>query len=185
CPAAADGRARDLAVLSQRGANGIDGMISAAAGAASIRPERGSPSPVVAVIGDVSFAHDASALATAARTRGSLVIVVIDNAGGRIFELLPVARARYGTDPELFDRHWLTRPTGDIARLASAYGCAYVRVAAPQRLTAAVYDSATCPGCTVVHAMVDPSSAAHDRERIISELRAAAESGAASVEEGR
>ncbi len=56
--------ARALSVLSQRGANGIDGLISGAAGAASLREE-----PTVLLLGDVSFMHDLGGLAVAREGR--------------------------------------------------------------------------------------------------------------------
>src|SRR6185436_13478530 len=78
CPGS--GQARPI--LAQRGANGIDGLIAGAAGAAS------TGRPTLLVLGDVSFAHDAGALLLARGARAPLAIVVIDNRGGRIFDQL-------------------------------------------------------------------------------------------------
>jgi len=75
-----------LEVFCNRGANGIDGVMSAAIGAAAVRN-----GPTVLVIGDLSFLHDLGALQLTARHRVHLVIVLINNDGGGIFSFLPQA----------------------------------------------------------------------------------------------
>jgi len=76
---------RDIRPLANRGANGIDGVVSSAVGAAA------SGAPVALVIGDLALLHDLSGL-VAARLHGlSLTIVVVNNDGGGIFSFLPQA----------------------------------------------------------------------------------------------
>lgn len=150
---------RGLAVMSQRGANGIDGLISAAAGAASTADR-----PVALVLGDVSFTHDLGGLAAARGRRAPMIIVVIDNQGGRIFEQLPVAAAAGA----LFEAHWLTPPACDLRAAAALFGHDYEYAAAPDAL-ARVVARALRPGagCTIVHVPVEPRSALEDRRRIV------------------
>ena len=165
-----------ISVLSQRGANGIDGLLSGAAGTAWTRAGESNDSSGqsaagdVVVLGDVSFAHDASSLAVCAGIEQSLVIVVIDNRGGRIFELLPLARTGNGTRAELLTEHWLTEPRCNIEALCAAHGVGYVRAQTAAELTAAVGDAGSASRCTVVHAVVAPSSASVDRQRLITAL---------------
>jgi 2-succinyl-5-enolpyruvyl-6-hydroxy-3-cyclohexene-1-carboxylate synthase len=104
-------------VLSNRGANGIDGTVSSAFGAAAA-----SPGPVVLLIGDVALAHDVGGLLAAGRLGLKLTIVLLDNGGGGIFDFLPVAGER-----DIFEQHVAT-PTGlDFSRAATLYGLAHER----------------------------------------------------------
>ncbi len=110
-------RADPPRVLCNRGANGIDGTVSSAFGAAAARPGAGG-GPVILLIGDVALAHDIGGLLAARRLELDLTIVLIDNGGGGIFDFLPVA----ATEEDLYTRHIAT-PTGlDFAHAAQLYG---------------------------------------------------------------
>lgn len=77
--------ASEVQVHANRGINGIDGVVSTAAGYA-----RGAASNVAVLIGDVALLHDVGGVLDAARNNIPLVIVVPNNDGGGIFSLLPV-----------------------------------------------------------------------------------------------
>jgi len=117
-------------VLCNRGANGIDGVVSSAFGAAA-----GENGPVVLLIGDVALAHDVGGLLAARRLGLKLTIVLLDNGGGGIFDFLPVstnalAREQDPGDPaaDVYTRHIAT-PTGlDFADAAKLYGLGHERV---------------------------------------------------------
>jgi 2-succinyl-5-enolpyruvyl-6-hydroxy-3-cyclohexene-1-carboxylate synthase len=120
-------------VLCNRGANGIDGTVSSAFGAAAH-----GQGPVVLLIGDVALAHDLGGLLAARRLGLSLTIVLVDNGGGAIFDFLPVARAPMALAGDRYTRHIAT-PTGlDSDALAAAFGLAHERVADLPRLRAAL-----------------------------------------------
>jgi 2-succinyl-5-enolpyruvyl-6-hydroxy-3-cyclohexene-1-carboxylate synthase len=137
---------RTIGVASQRGANGIDGLISGAAGTALA-----ARTPTVALIGDVSFAHDLGGLAAARRVETPLVIVVIDNDGGRIFEQLPVARLF--TSPELAEL-WLTPPRLSIEHAVAAFGVHLFVPETSAELDRALDSALGLAGPTVVHVRV-------------------------------
>src|SRR5262249_45097996 len=80
-----------ICVFGQRGASGIDGVISAAAGSAAA-----SKRPTALVVGDLSAWHDLGGFGVAASSDVPLAIVVLNNDGGRIFEQLPLANADIG-----------------------------------------------------------------------------------------
>jgi 2-succinyl-5-enolpyruvyl-6-hydroxy-3-cyclohexene-1-carboxylate synthase len=105
-------------VLSNRGANGIDGTVSTAYGVASV-----SDGPVVLLIGDVALLHDAGGLLAGRRLGLDLDIVLLNNDGGGIFEFLPVAG-----EGDFFEEHVATPHGVEFAHLAAFYGCAYERV---------------------------------------------------------
>ncbi len=110
-------RADPPRVLCNRGANGIDGTVSSALGAAAAGPGAGG-GPVILLIGDVALAHDIGGLLAARRLQLDLTIVLIDNGGGGIFDFLPVAT----TEEHIYTRHIAT-PTGlDFAHAARLYG---------------------------------------------------------------
>jgi 2-succinyl-5-enolpyruvyl-6-hydroxy-3-cyclohexene-1-carboxylate synthase len=101
-------------VLAHRGANGIDGTLAAAFGAAA------AGGRVVVHLGDVALAHDLGALLTAKRLDVALTIVLVDNAGGGIFDFLPVS-----TQTDAYEEHVAT-PTGlDAERVAGLFDLAY------------------------------------------------------------
>ena len=105
-------------VLSNRGANGIDGTVSTAYGVASV-----TDGPVVLLIGDVALLHDAGGLLAGRRLGLDLDIVLLNNDGGGIFEFLPVAG-----EQDFFEEHVATPHGVEFAHLAAFYGCAYERV---------------------------------------------------------
>jgi 2-succinyl-5-enolpyruvyl-6-hydroxy-3-cyclohexene-1-carboxylate synthase len=138
-------------VLTQRGAAGIDGLIASAAGATR------AGQPVVLVLGDVSFAHDLGGLLAARIASTPLVIVVIDNGGGRIFSGLPVARA--SSAGKVFENHFLTAPSLDPTAIAAALGVGAITAASPVAVSTAIATALATGGATVIHAPVTATGA--------------------------
>jgi 2-succinyl-5-enolpyruvyl-6-hydroxy-3-cyclohexene-1-carboxylate synthase len=130
------GDARVLRILANRGANGIDGVVSSALGAAVVHP-----GPVVLVVGDLSFLHDLNALVGASLNGISLTAVVVDNDGGGIFSFLPQATADApGAGlPERFERlYGAAHGTGPrLGWIVEALGGRFVDLATRDRTTAA------------------------------------------------
>ncbi|MBK5915666.1 2-succinyl-5-enolpyruvyl-6-hydroxy-3-cyclohexene-1-carboxylic-acid synthase [Rhodocyclus purpureus] len=112
-----------LAFFTNRGASGIDGNLSTAAGISGA-------GATLALVGDLTCAHDSGGLALA---RGRpLLVVVVNNGGGGIFEYLAPAAL-----PE-FARGWLTPVDADFAHLAATWGITYRRAATLTDLQAAL-----------------------------------------------
>jgi 2-succinyl-5-enolpyruvyl-6-hydroxy-3-cyclohexene-1-carboxylate synthase len=127
-------------VLSNRGANGIDGTVASALGAAAA-----GDGPVVLHIGDVALAYDLSALLSAQRLGVPLAIVLVNNGGGGIFDFLPVARE--GAD---FEQHVATPHGLDFAQATALYGARHVPVADVAALRAELARALTASGVTLL-----------------------------------
>jgi 2-succinyl-5-enolpyruvyl-6-hydroxy-3-cyclohexene-1-carboxylate synthase len=103
-----------LRIVANRGANGIDGVVSTAVGVAA-----GSGRPTGLLIGDLAFIHDSNGLLGVADRDVDLVAVVVDNDGGGIFSFLPQANSLHHDRFEQL----LGTPHGlDLVELARAYG---------------------------------------------------------------
>ena len=141
------GNERAIRFLCNRGANGIDGVVSSALGAAA----RGD-GPLVLVIGDLSFYHDLNGLLAAKRYPINATIVLLNNDGGGIFSFLPQAGV---TDAGRFEQLFGT-PTGlDFELAARMYGCGYERVETWAAFRAALAGSLAAPGVRVLELRTD------------------------------
>ena len=120
---------RPVRFLAGRGANGIDGVVSSAAGAALAT---GRPGYVL--IGDVALLHDTGGLLTAHRAGVELTIVCVNNDGGGIFDFLPVAEH---AEPEAYERHIATSHGLDMSALAALGGLEH-RVVSVEELASAL-----------------------------------------------
>lgn len=134
---------KHLPVYAQRGANGIDGAISIARG---IICAEGRPG--ILVCGDLAFLHDAGGMAGAAADPFPLLVVVMDNAGGGIFDYLPVAEA------EAFSALFSAPQAVDWGALARAFGAHYSHCPDRASLLAALR-AWPQQGFTVLHVPVD------------------------------
>jgi 2-succinyl-5-enolpyruvyl-6-hydroxy-3-cyclohexene-1-carboxylate synthase len=132
-------------VLSNRGANGIDGTVSTAFGVAAAA--RG---PVVLLTGDVALAHDIGGLLAASRLRLKLTIVLVDNDGGGIFHFLPVS-----SEGAEFVEHVATPHGLDFAHAAALYGLGYERAQDPAAFREALDRALAAERTTIVSVRTD------------------------------
>jgi 2-succinyl-5-enolpyruvyl-6-hydroxy-3-cyclohexene-1-carboxylate synthase len=158
-------RAADAVVLSQRGANGIDGLVSAAAGSALA-----TRLPTLLLLGDVSLLHDVGGLAVARMVATPLVLAVLDNVGGRIFDQLPV-HDLYEAEPDacIF---WRTPPGCDFKSAAQLFGLQYASPTSEAELASATREAFQRNSATLLHVRVGPDSARRVRERVLARLAA-------------
>ena len=118
-------------VWANRGLAGIDGTIATATGIAIQ-----TRTPVSALMGDLTFFHDASSLVIdEADGDLDIQIVVVNDRGGKIFSKLEVAQS---VSPEIFTRVFATPQSGSIQGLASAYGWEYLAVQSQEELVNAL-----------------------------------------------
>ena len=138
-------RERPPRVLSNRGANGIDGTVSAAFGVAAT-----NAGPVVLLIGDVALAHDIGGLLAARRLELPLTILLLNNDGGGIFHFLPIAG-----ETDAFEEHVATPHGLEFERAAALYGCGYERPADLGELEGALKRSLGSPRTEIIEVRTD------------------------------
>jgi 2-succinyl-5-enolpyruvyl-6-hydroxy-3-cyclohexene-1-carboxylate synthase len=110
--------AHGLQPFSQRGANGIDGTVSLARGVAA-----GCGRGAVLVTGELAFLHDGNGLLNCADDPHGVFILVVNNAGGGIFDYLPVAESGAA-----FERFFAAPQRVDLRRRVEAHGAGYLRL---------------------------------------------------------
>jgi 2-succinyl-5-enolpyruvyl-6-hydroxy-3-cyclohexene-1-carboxylate synthase len=157
-------------VLANRGANGIDGVLSTALGVAAEGSVR-----TVALLGDLAFLYDASALLVGGRTAAGarLDVVVVDNDGGGIFSFLPQATSQPGPR---FERLWGTPHGLDLAAVARGYGAAVQRVEGPEDLGGALGDADRGEGMRVLVVKTDRAANVVAHRRLYEAVAAALDS---------
>src|SRR3712207_335538 len=94
-----------LRILANRGANGIDGVVSSAMGAAIA-----TGLPTWVLLGELALQHDAGGLIAARRAGVELNVLCLNNGGGGIFDFLPVAEH---ADPAAYEAHIAT-PSDEV-----------------------------------------------------------------------
>jgi 2-succinyl-5-enolpyruvyl-6-hydroxy-3-cyclohexene-1-carboxylate synthase len=150
-------------VIANRGANGIDGTLSTALGVAQ------GGEPTVLLTGDLAFLHDTNGLLLAAKLKGSLTVVVINNEGGGIFGHLPVAKF----DPP-FEEYWATPQAVDLSKLCAAYGVPHRVVASASGMRTLLRAELGEPGLRVIEVKTDRKKDVETRRRLFAEAAKAA-----------
>lgn len=108
---------KEIRILANRGANGIDGVVSSALGASAVTE------PLVLVIGDLSFYHDLNGLLAAKMHGLHATIIVLNNNGGGIFSFLPQAKHKkhfemlFGTPTDLQFEHAVRMYEGNYQKI--------------------------------------------------------------------
>ena len=148
-------------VFSNRGVNGIDGVVSTAVGVAL-----SSKSPTALLIGDIAMLHDSNGLLNLIRRDAQLKIIVIDNEGGGIFSFLPQAQAMEG---DQFEQLFGTPHSVDFAALAKTHGIAFTWVSTAQELRRELGN----PASSMIGVRTDRSKNVDDHNALYSAVAAA------------
>ena len=128
--------ARDgLRVFSNRGVNGIDGVVSTAVGIAL-----SSKAPTALLIGDIAVLHDSNGLLNLVKRDVLMKIIVVDNEGGGIFSFLPQAEA---LEDAQFEQLFGTPHSVDFESLAKAHGIPFMWVQTADELRRELVNSHT------------------------------------------
>jgi 2-succinyl-5-enolpyruvyl-6-hydroxy-3-cyclohexene-1-carboxylate synthase len=135
---------KGVAFLSNRGASGIDGVVSSAFGAMA-----GNQKRTILVIGDVSFYHDLNGLLSAKRFNLPLVIIVVNNDGGGIFSFLPQAGYK-----DTFS-YFQTSHGLDFEPVVTGYGGTFKRVSTFEDLVSSVREGMSMEQLCVIEVPVN------------------------------
>ncbi len=127
------------AVMANRGANGIDGVVSTALGIAA------SGRRTFALIGDLAFLHDVSGLVNLPDV--PCTFIVLDNGGGGIFSFLPQAGA---LEPDRFDLLFGTPPSSDVGNVARGFGLDVREAASAPEFDDALAASGSAPAPALI-----------------------------------
>jgi 2-succinyl-5-enolpyruvyl-6-hydroxy-3-cyclohexene-1-carboxylate synthase len=147
-------RRSGVTMHSNRGANGIDGVVATATGVALATSR-----PTAVYLGDIALLHDSSSLVGLGGRDLDLRIVVTDNDGGGIFSFLPQATA---LESDRFERLFGTPHGTDISALAGAHHLRFTSPSTVDEFVAAV----TSPGPSLISVPTDRAENVHAHERI-------------------
>ena len=125
---------KDIRIIANRGANGIDGVISTAFGYSAANPNR----PTYLLIGDLAFLHDSNAFVVTRYQDVKLNVLVMNNDGGGIFSYLPQAKV------ETYYEELFGTPTAlTFEQLAAMYHVDYAVVQEDEKLRAEHFNHPT------------------------------------------
>ncbi|VYU72732.1 2-succinyl-5-enolpyruvyl-6-hydroxy-3-cyclohexene-1-carboxylic-acid synthase [Metakosakonia massiliensis] len=145
-------------VYSNRGASGIDGLISTAAGVL-----RASRRPTLAVVGDLSALYDLNALALLRHAPAPFVLMVVNNNGGQIFSLLP-------TPPDEWEQFYLMPQDVRFEHAAAMFGLTYHSPRSFAELGSALSEAWSKPGATLIELEVNGTDGAQALQSLLARV---------------
>ena len=137
--------ALDVQVLGNRGASGIDGIVSTVMGCAG-----GGAGPVVGLVGDIAFYHDMNGLLATRDNQLNVVFVLVDNDGGGIFHMLPIRDFEPVFTPCFATPHGL-----DLRHAATLYGLRFTEASTPAELEEAIAAGVGRAGTEIIRVRTD------------------------------
>ncbi len=144
---------QNIRIFCNRGTNGIDGTISTALGIAA------NKSPTVLLTGDLSFFHDMNGFLIGKTHALDLVVVLLNNDGGGIFQYLPQKGARH------FDYLFTASHGTDFGGVGVLYGVRYHRVGSYEEFQHCFRNAVAAKGMTVIElsTQMERSVALHEK----------------------
>lgn len=138
---------KKIRILANRGANGIDGVVSTALGVSTVLEN------TVLVIGDLSFFHDMNGLMAAKLQKQNLTILLINNDGGGIFSFLPQS-----SEKDYFEQLFGTPHGLDFSHAAAMYGGEYSKVGSWTEFQSVFEESFQIPGLKIIEVPTERES---------------------------
>lgn len=137
---------RKIHVISNRGVSGIEGNIATCVGYAEASGQR-----VTAVIGDISFLHDLNSLLLLKQSTVPVILMVVNNGGGRIFERLPISDY-----PEILNPLMTTPHDMNFRHATEQFALPYAKISKPQVLLSAYKKALKSGQSTLLEVIVSP-----------------------------
>lgn len=147
-------------VAANRGASGIDGLIATASGYAA-----GLDRPTTVLLGDLSALHDLNSLPLVANSSVPMIIVIINNRGGHIFDLLPIRKSKH------FEKFFATPHAFGFEDAAKMFGLNYRRISQPVDFNESYLDALSRNQTIVLELMTDRQQNLEVRHQIREEIR--------------
>lgn len=145
-------------VFSNRGASGIDGLISTAAGV-----QRANARSTLAIVGDLSALYDLNALALLRQASAPFVLLVINNNGGQIFSLLPTPQSER-------ERFYLMPQNVQFEHAAAMFSLRYQRPTNWAELESALNTAWSKPRATLIEVVVNDSDGAQMLQNLLAQV---------------
>ncbi|PWC18135.1 2-succinyl-5-enolpyruvyl-6-hydroxy-3-cyclohexene-1-carboxylic-acid synthase [Brenneria corticis] len=142
-------------VYGNRGASGIDGLISTLAGV-----QRGNGRATLGIVGDLSALYDLNALALLRQAPAPLVLIVVNNNGGQIFSLLP-------TPPQQREVFYCMPQNVEFGHAAAMFGLDYARADSWRQISDAVARCWAQGGVTLLEVVVPPKDGAETLSALV------------------
>ncbi len=146
-------------VEANRGASGIDGLLATATGYAA-----GLKAATTVVLGDLSALHDLNSLSLVARSQFPMIVLVINNQAGHIFDLLPIRESSH------FEQFFATPHNYRFEDAAQMFGIEYRNVSDMEQLNESYTEALTREKSTVIEIMTDRTKNLEVRRRIKSKI---------------
>ena len=131
---------KEIRIMANRGANGIDGLVSTAAGVSA-----SSENPTVLALGDLSFFHDMNGLLAVKMYQLNLLILIVNNDGGGIFSYLPQS-----AEEKHFEELFGTPHGLSFNHTAALYGATYKKPENWEKVTESIQEWISSPDFRII-----------------------------------
>ena len=136
---------KEINIFQNRGASGIDGIISSSLGIAVVSKQQ-----TFLVIGDLSFYYDLNSLLIAKQFEIPLKIILINNNGGAIFNYLPISKQKH-----IFRKYFLTPVNFNVKKISDSFGISYKLVKSLNELKKSLSDANKTNSCLILEVKTD------------------------------
>lgn len=157
---------KKINVFSNRGASGIDGIISTSSGI-----KASNKNPTFLIIGDLAFYHDITGLLTLKKYSIPLVIILLNNSGGGIFEFLPIAKEKVD-----FQNYFKTPLGIDFRNITTAFSGNHSLIKSWDELSSEIKKAVKRKTFSVLEIKIDSKKTLQMRKNIWNEIKQTTES---------